>query len=160
VPDELDLTDASGADAALEQELRELARRVDPVPEQVMEAARRSFVWRTVDAELAELAYDSAASELQPAGVRGAGAPRILSFVGEELSVDLEVSDVGGGRRLVGQLVPPREATLELRHAGGAMALTADAIGRFSAGPVPGGAVSLRCATGPGHAVETAWIRI
>ena len=29
--------------------------RADPVPEHVTEAARESFTWRTIDAELAEL---------------------------------------------------------------------------------------------------------
>ena len=36
-------------------ELRELGRMLDPVPAQVVFAARGSLAWRRIDAELAEL---------------------------------------------------------------------------------------------------------
>lgn len=40
-----------------------------PIPQQLTEAARAAFGWRRVDAELAELLFDSASDEL--VGVRG-----------------------------------------------------------------------------------------
>lgn len=45
-----------------------------PVPSRLSEAARAAFAWRRVDAELAELLFDSASDEL--VGVRGVVAER------------------------------------------------------------------------------------
>jgi hypothetical protein len=42
---------------------------LEPIPADVIEAARSAFTWRLGDAELAELLFDSASEEL--AGVRG-----------------------------------------------------------------------------------------
>ena len=84
-----------------------------PPPEAVA-AAQGLFTWRTVDAELAELTHDSLVAPREP-GVRAAGQPRILTFEAGALTVEVEVDDVPGARRLIGQLTPPGPAELELR---------------------------------------------
>jgi hypothetical protein len=173
-----------GEDARLLAELRELGRVFDPVPAEVIFAARGSLAWRRVDAELAELAFDSSVDrELELAGVRGGDDVRLVSFEGPELTVEVEIASDGDHRRLVGQLVPPQAATVELRtpaasagagtpaaSAGagspaasadaGSRVTQADGLGRFILDRVTAGPASLRCVLAPGHAVETGWLLI
>ncbi len=47
---------------------------LDPIPERLTTAARQAFGWRLIDAQLAELLFDSASDEL--VGVRGASTDR------------------------------------------------------------------------------------
>lgn len=141
--------------------LSALAARMDPVPPAVLEAARATFTWRTIDAELAELAFDSTFSDLALAGVRGGElGPRLLTFEAPQLTVELEVSEVGDARRFVGQLVPPTAAELEIRHPSGATPVTADERGRFSADRIPAGPVSVRVVRSGHDPVETDWITV
>lgn len=134
------------------------AGALDPVPADAVAAARSAFLWRTIDAELAELTYDSLFEEKELTGVRGAAEARSLTFATEDLTVELEASTVGAGRRLLGQLVPPQPGEVEVRHAGGTVTVTADELGRFSA-DVPPGPVSLRCrGSRAGANVTTDWV--
>ena len=150
------------ADALLLDALREVVRKADPVPSDVEDAARATFTWRTIDAELAELAYDSLLDDDRLAGVRGDSAPRALTFEGPSFGVELEVAEDGGLRRLLGQLVPPGPAQIEVRHSGGLLRLAADAVGRFAASGVAPGPVSLRCIVqgSDGPPLETAWVTV
>lgn len=141
--------------------LRGLAGQFDPEPREVAEAARASFTWRTIDAELAELAYDSLLDEAGLAVLRSAEGPRLLTFEAPGLTVDVEVTALGAERRLVGQLVPPQAAELEVRHRGGVVSVQADDRGRFSAGGIAAGPASLVCRLPGGAApVETDWIAL
>ncbi len=126
-------------------ELRAVASRVDPVPAAVIEAAVASFTWRTIDAELARIVFDSTVDHEALAVVRGAAEPRLLTFEAPGLSVEVEVAAIGPRRRLVGQLIPPQRARIEVRHAGGTVTVDADELGRFHAAEVSAGLVSLRC---------------
>lgn len=47
---------------------------LDPIPSRLTDAARSAFEWRRVDAELAELLFDSAEEEL--VGIRGTTSER------------------------------------------------------------------------------------
>lgn len=138
--------------------LRKVANRVDPVPPAVAAAARAAFSWRTVDAELAELTYDSRVDDRALAGVRGGGL-RQLTFEAPGLSVEVEVDDAAT-RRLVGQLVPAQAGTVELRHAAGSLTLAVDELGRFAAAELPTGPLSLRCTTGGSSPIETQWVAV
>jgi hypothetical protein len=142
---------------ALVEELRRVAALVDPVPERVRDAARGSFSWRTIDAELAELAYDSAAQAGREALVRSADTRRLLTFDAAGLSIEVEVTSTDPDVRLVGQVVPPQRAEIEVRHAGGRITVEADDLGRFAADGISAGPVSLVCRLGE-RTVATAWL--
>jgi hypothetical protein len=88
-------------DERLLGELRRAAGRYDAPPASVMEAARASFTWRSIDTELAALAFDSAV-DLPAGAVRSAGGPRQLAFDAPGLTVEVEVSPDGPHRRLRG----------------------------------------------------------
>lgn len=143
------------ADDALMAELRVLASIVDPVPPSAIAAARSAIAWRTMDAELAELTADSSV-EPHLAGVRGAASPAMLTFEGPEATIEVEVTDEGRTRRVLGQLVPPGPGAVEIRHGGGLASLSADEVGRFAASGIVPGPVSLRCRLGT-RIVDTDW---
>jgi len=143
------------------EELRALAAEGDPVPERVLAAARGTFTWRTIDAELAELAYDSAVDAERLLAVRSADTIRLLTFETSELTIELEVAAEGDHRRILGQLAPAAVGTIELRHVGGLLQLQTDELGRFTADDVEPGPVSLRWrGDEPGAAVTTEWVTI
>jgi hypothetical protein len=152
VPDESD-------DAELEEQLRRIAARFDPVPPQLLEAAVDSYTWRTVDSDLAELVFDSLADDV--ALVRGPEHARLLSFEASGLTIDVEVTGSGPDRRIIGQLAPPQQAAVEIRQGLNVNDLDADELGRFS-GPLRAGPFSLRCRTGtdPDRPVVTDWIAL
>jgi hypothetical protein len=140
-------------------ELRDVIDRVDPVPDRVLAAARASFAWRTIDAELAELTADSLDNPL--AGVRTNGSARLLTFEASGVEVEVEVADTGSTRRLTGQLVPPSAARITLRWASGSIETSADEMGRFTLDGVAAGTVSLAILQpGATHPVVTSWISI
>ena|SRR5687767_12010405 len=139
-------------------ELRALVSRHDPVPEPVVHAAREAWTWRTIDAELAALVYDSAVDDSALAGVRSTEAERLLTFEGEDITVEAAVTVVGDRRRIVAQLVPPQAATVEVRHGGDSSEVAADEVGRFSVDDVASGPVGFRVTLSDGRIVETAWV--
>jgi hypothetical protein len=139
-------------------ELRELLDATDPPPATLVEAAKASYGWRTIDAELAALAYDSA-SEPAPAGVRGGAEPRLVVFDGADVRLEIELHADGPERRLLGQLVPPGPAELEVRQGGGRrVKVSADASGRFAAAGLTAEALSLACLRPGQPPVVTDWI--
>ncbi|HZD38372.1 MAG TPA: hypothetical protein VE664_07005 [Actinomycetes bacterium] len=144
------------------RELAEVIAAADPVPPEVVQRGRDSFAWRTIDADLAALSYDSSAEPAAAAAVRGSEAPRQLTFEASALTVGVEVTVVGSRRRLIGQLVPPRQALVSVRHQhGGTVAVEADELGRFRADDLPAGLSSLRCQLSgleEGTAVVTDWV--
>lgn len=138
--------------------LRNVIDRADPVPQAVVEAARAAYTWRTIDAELAELTADSA---LADAGVRSSSAPRLLTFEGDGVEVEVEVAQTGSTRRLSGQLVPVGPAQVTVRWPGGTREAAADQLGRFAVDGVPAGSVSLAVLrAGAEHPTVTSWISI
>ena len=118
-------------------------------PADVLEAARAVFAWRTVDAELATLSFDSlvdaGASGVHAVDVRSMGQPRILAFDAGGLTVEVEVDETPGSRRIVGQLTPAGAAELELRTAGVPVTGEADELGG-SCLPCPPTASAAACA--------------
>lgn len=144
---------------ALLAALRSAASRVDPVPPRVLEAAYDALTWRRIDAELAALVEDSAEVGAV-AGVRGGASPRLLTFEADAAGVEVEVHESADARRVVGQVVPPRAATIEIRHASGTTEpMGVDELGRFVA-EVPRGPVSVRVLLDDGRAVDTEWTAI
>lgn len=153
---EWDIPEAKAAE--LVRELRLIAQRLDPVPEHLTRAAEASFGWRGIDAELAELSYDS---RLDPAGaglLRGDGDPRLLSFRAETLTIEVEITAARGGYELAGQLIPPGPTTIEVRQPGRSLDLPVDEAGRFGTERLAAGPMSLRCAAAV--PVTTQWFPI
>ncbi len=142
-------------DEALLELLGRALEAADPVPPHVTEYAKAGFGWRTIDAELAELVYDSAVDEL--VGVRSEGETRQVTF--RAPGVEIEVAVVAEGtRRIVGQLVPPQTATIELRYGNDRHVTESDSLGRFTFHDVPAGPISLRCDLGGDQSVQTDWL--
>jgi hypothetical protein len=155
-PDGSDADAGDAQDDVLLAELRELVSRVDPLSPDMVAAARASFAWRTIDAELAQLAHDTVVDADRMALVRGAGVPELRTFEAPGLTVEVETVAVAGGVRLLGQLVPAQPGQVEIRHPGGTVTVDADEMGRFAAEGLPPGPVSLRCGAGA-TAVDTDW---
>jgi hypothetical protein len=148
-------------DDAFLAELRLAGLVFDSPPERVVFAAKESLAWRTIDAELAQLTYDSALDDERLSRLRGVAATRLLTFSTPGLTLDVEVESTDGERRLVGELAPAQPAVVSIRHAYGTTEVETDEDGRFRTGLVPAGpiALSLRLAAG-GSAVQTEWITL
>jgi hypothetical protein len=138
-------------DATLEADLRRAASLFDPVPAELVRDAIVAYTLRAVDAELAELTFDSAHSA-QP--VRAGEPSRVLTFTTSALAIEVEI--IGG--RLVGQLLPAQRAQVDVRRADRTITVAADELGRFTAGPFRTGPFSLRCRLDPD--VVTDWVSI
>ncbi len=146
-------------DAVLEEQLRQIIERLDPVPERLLATALNSYTWRTVDSELAELVFDSVAED-HGVLVRGTDNLRMLSFEARDLTVDVQVSGSGPARRIIGQLAPPQRATIQIRQGRETGHLETDELGRFT-GPLNDGPFSLLCTGTEGtQPVVTDWITI
>ncbi len=142
-------------DQGLIEVLGEVLDAVDPVPAAVTEFAKAGFGWRNIDAELAELVYDSATEEL--AGVRSESETRQVTFRAPGVEIEVAVVDEDS-RRIVGQLVPPQRATIELRFGTERQTTESDSLGRFTFHDVPTGPISLRCDLGGDQSVQTDWL--
>jgi hypothetical protein len=157
------MSDLDPAERELLAQVREVLDETDPVPEFLLDAARETYTWRTIDAELAELTGDSL---LEGAAVRSSRAPRLLTFTADAATLVVEVAEhVRGaslGRRLLGQILSPRPADIEVRHAEGTFSVTADEYGRFRAEAVPPGPISLACRFGGALKPQlvTSWVTI
>lgn len=157
------MTAVGGGDALL-GELQGLLARADPMPPQLLEQVRRSFCWRTIDAELAELSFDSLVDQAPELAVRSQATlePRMLGFGavvhGEDLSIEVEVSSEADGCALVGQIFPAGARAVEVQAGdGGSAEVPIDELGRFLIEPVPCGPVRLRVEHA-GRAVQTTWV--
>jgi hypothetical protein len=153
------------ADEQLMDQLKGLLDRTAPIPAWLVEAGKASYGLRSVDAELAELTRDSMVDE--PAlAVRGAGEPRTLTFDAPGLTVEFEVTGSGRERRLLGQLVPPQAARVQVdsRPPDGqdvtGQSVEADARGRFALGGIGAGPLRLTCHREGQPAVATDWVLV
>jgi hypothetical protein len=140
--------------------LREIAGRQDPVPPAVLAAARASLAWRDPDAALAALVQDSVQQRL--ISVRG-GTPRLLTFLGGALTIDVQVTTRGGAVDVDGELDPALPARVVLESPNGSRETAADPQGRFRVEGVTPGPVRLRCEPATAGAfvpVRTEWVQL
>ena len=142
--------------AALQQAMR--AERA--VPPEFIEAGKNAFAWHNIDAELAQLTYDSSRDQDTVAAMRSEVASiRALTFTSPRLSLELEVAS----NSLLGQIVPPRAGTLEVHTTAGVTSSSVhevDEIGCFSVDPIPSSPFRLRCRMEDGTDVLTGWITL
>lgn len=145
-----------------DEELLELLRQAlaerQAVPPDFVEAARNAFAWHNIDAELAELTYDSSRDAETVAATRAETASiRALTFTSAHLTIELEVTHDS----LLGQIVPAQAGTIRVQRRDGAETMVpADAIGRFTIRPIPGGAFRLHCKTAADADALTGWITL
>jgi len=148
------------ADDKLTGELRRVAARLDPVPPELLAGAAGAFTWRDIDAELAELVFDSLLDTDEASLVRGAPERRLVSFTGGGLTIDVEVTSAGPERTVMGQIVPPQRGVVDIRRRQETVSIEADELGRFRSGPLPPGPLSLRLRPAGGAPVVTDWLAL
>jgi hypothetical protein len=141
--------------------LREAMRAREAVPAEFIEMGRNAYAWHNIDAELAQLTYDSDRDADLMASLRSETASiRALTFTSAHLSIEVEVTDDS----LVGQvvpIVPEREGTIEVQAKAGATTTTSvDEIGCFAVSPKPASPFRLRYRAADGTDVVTGWITL
>jgi len=139
--------------------LAEAQRAADSVPADFIEAGKAAYAWRDIDAELADLVYDSALEEgYAVAGVRAERAQlRALTFTSAALTIEIEITDDA----LLGQIVPLEAGEVEvIAREGPARVVPIDDIGCFTVRPVPAGSFRLSCRTVSGTAIATSWLNL
>ena len=119
--------------------LREAAAEADPVPADAVAAAKAIFVARRIDAELAELIFDST-RDAEPVLTRGVGERR-LTFVLDGTTLDLEIGADAGV--VLGQIAAEQPIEIvEIEQGSVSLEATTDEFGRFTVDGVgrrPGG---------------------
>jgi hypothetical protein len=138
--------------------LREALRAGRAVPREFIETGKSAFTWHSIDAELAQLTYDSTYDPGLAQRTRAEAASiRALTFTSAHLTIEIEVTEDS----LLGQVTPVQEAVIEVQTiAGAGGAALADEIGCFSISPIPSGAFRLHCRATAGVDVLTGWITL
>lgn len=148
-----------GSATGLRQRLRELD---DDLPAAaLLTAARAAYSWRTPEGQTTPTSYDSLFDE-GLATVRSTAGPRLLSFAGGGLELDLEVSVHGSERRLLGQLSPAVRVRVSIRHGGvREVSVEPDELGHFAVDGLLPGPLSVRCDEVAGErGIVTGWVLV
>ena len=136
--------------------LGDAVRARQAVPDAFVEMGKGGYAWHRIDAELAQLTYDSGTVRI--AAVRSETASvRALSFASAHLSMELEVTE----DCLLGWVIPSRAGTLEAQTGAGASTeTTVDEIGCFAVDPIPASPFRLRFRAADGTDVLTGWVTL
>ena len=127
------------------------------VPAWFTETGKNAYAWHNIDAELAQLTYDSRTDANAMAAARSETATiRALTFTSAHLSIELEV----GENSLLGQVIPPQAGTLETYTKAGLTTSQVDESGYFAVEPIPASPFRLRFHTSDGADVVTGWITL
>jgi hypothetical protein len=150
--------DAGRDDEELLAELRAALADRAAVPPAFVAAASIAFGSDRLDAELAQLIYDSRQDTELSASVRSESASvRALTFASALFSIEVEVTE----DTLLGQLIPPQPGTLEVQTpAGQTTGGEIDEVGCFSIEPKPGGQFRIRFRTEAQPDVLTGWLTL
>ena len=136
------------------------ARRA--VPPEFVQAGQNAFAWHDIDAELAQLTYDSTRLTEDAVATRAQeeAAIRVLTFTSAEAGLQIELEVQEGA--LAGQILPMQSAAIEVQtKAGIQQPISADEVGCFWISPIPGEDFRLRCRPVAGDAeVVTVWVRL
>jgi hypothetical protein len=137
-------------DEALLHDLTAALEESRSVPADVRRTGRALFAWRDVDAELAELVEDAAATGSGPVLLRDDGTPtRSLTFSGAGLTLDVDVATdppaLRGQVSADGEVPVPAEVVVEVVDAEPAV-VPLDELGYFAHTPsAPLRPFRLRC---------------
>jgi hypothetical protein len=136
-------------------------RAEQEVPGSLVDAGKAVWTWRSVDAELAALTYDSAVAGAghQLVATRSEAASlRSLTYASQNLTIELEVTR----EALLGQVQPAQAARVEVVTRSGALTrVEVDDVGWFTVRPVPRDPFRISCTTVDGSVkVVTAWIEL
>jgi hypothetical protein len=163
--DEERLTELStdwGDDEELLAALRQAFAARCAVPPEFVQAGQNAFAWHDIDAELAQLTYDSTRLTEEAVATRAQeeAAIRVLTFTCAQagLQIELEVQEDA----LAGQILPMQSAAIELQtRTGTQQPISADEVGCFWISPIPGEDFRLRCRPVAGNAeVVTVWVKL
>jgi len=148
----------SWGDEELMEALKEALDSAQSVPPEFIEAGRNAFAWHNIDAEIAQLTYDSAGHRDLAAVARSEMASiRALTFTSAQLTIDLEV----GEDSLLGQVIPARQGTIEVHTRAGVLtAIAVDQLGYFTVRPVPDVPFRLHWRTSDSPDIMTGWITL
>jgi hypothetical protein len=136
--------------------LRRAVHARESVPPDFVAAAKNAFAWHNIDAELAQLTYDST-RDLASSTRAETASIRALTFTSAHLTIELEVTLDS----LIGQIVPGEPGTIKVQPKVGAeTAVAADKIGLFAIEPIPSGSFRLHCRTDTGLEALTGWISL
>jgi hypothetical protein len=151
MPDERD-------DEQLLEDLRQSLRARRTVPPAFIQAAQNAYAWHNIDAELALLTYDSTRWLGMTVSVRSETASiRALTFTSPHLTIELEIGDPA----VLGQIVPPQPATIQVRTRGGiAATIPADEVGCFTIDEPPASPFRLHCQASDGTSALTGWVNL
>ena len=138
--------------------LREALAARDAVPQAFLETARNAYAWHHIDAELAQLTYDSRHDTERELAVRSESASiRALTFHSARFSVEVEITDDA----LLGQVVPPQRGTVEIQTlVGHTSAVEVDDVGCFAVEPKPDSPFRMRLRTEGQPDVLTGWLTL
>jgi hypothetical protein len=149
-------------DAELLAALRQAFAARRAVPPEFVQAGQAAFAWHNIDAELAQLTYDSTlrTEDAVPTRAEEEAAIRVLTFTSAEagLQIELEVQEDA----LAGQILPMQPAAIEVQtRTGTQQPISADEVGCFWITPIPSEDFRLRCRPVRGNAeVITVWVRL
>jgi hypothetical protein len=138
--------------------LREALAAREAVPAAFVEAGKSAYTWRHIDAELAQLTFDSFRDAELTASTRSESATiRALTFQSARFTIEVEITD----DTLLGQLIPPQGGTVEMQtQAGHISATSIDEVGCFAIEPKPDSPFRLRLRTEGQADVVTGWLTI
>jgi hypothetical protein len=149
---------AGWTDEELLVALQQAVHARQAVPPEFVQAGKSAFAWHNIDAELAELTYDSTRDcDYAPSTRAEAASIRALTFTSAHLSIELEVTQDS----LIGQVIPTQAAMIKVQPRDGAETpVSADGIGCFTIHPIPAGPFRLQCRTFAGTEALTGWITL
>jgi hypothetical protein len=145
-------------DEQLLASLREALEADEAVPPEFIELGKNAYAWHNIDAELAQLTYDSSHESHAALSLRAEAASiRALTFTSAHLTIELEVSEDS----VLGQVIPAQSGVIEIQGREGTTAtLEADEVGCFLIRPIPASPFRLRFRTSDGSDILTGSITL
>jgi hypothetical protein len=136
--------------------LSEIMAASPAVPPPLLAIARNAYAWHHIDAELAQLSFDSRYDTELSASMRSESASiRALTYQSARFSIEIEITEDA----LFGQLIPPQPGTVEMRTLEGqTMDTEIDEVGCFTIEPKPDSQFRLRFRTQDHSDVLTGWV--